>query len=68
MKTSKEINYESVDTSYLILYPIVFCISWIWIDIARTLTGLNPNGWMEYIDLPLTALNGFLNAIVHGYI
>lgn len=52
------------------LYPIVLFFSWIWIIIERVTEVIKNEdvGWLNDMDLALATLNGFLNALVYGYI
>ena len=56
---------------HLVMYPIVLFLSWIWIIIERFFEVMYYNeqiAWLNKIDLSLATLNGFLNALVYGYI
>ncbi|KAL4448712.1 hypothetical protein ABPG74_012801 [Tetrahymena malaccensis] len=55
----------------LALYPSILLLSWIWLIAERVIESLNGGNeisWLNKFDLHFVALNGFLNAIVYGYL
>jgi len=55
----------------LVLYPIIFLISWIWIMTERfyeMITDGDEVGWLNDIDLQGSIISGFLNALIYGYV
>ena len=59
------------DIKTLMMYPIILFLSWIWIIIERVteiFTTEDNSNWLNHMDLSLATLNGFLNALVYGFI
>ena len=62
------------DIKTLMLYPVILFFSWIWIIIERVAEifmiddDSNNNSWLNHMDLSFATLNGFLNALVYGFI
>jgi len=62
------------DIKTLMLYPVILFFSWIWIIIERVAeiftidNDSNNNSWLNHMDLSFATLNGFLNALVYGFI
>ena len=66
------INYHQMqDIKTLMMYPGILFFSWIWIIIERVteiFTTDDDSSWLNHMDLSLATLNGFLNALVYGFI
>lgn len=65
-----KMNFHEKDIRNLALYPLVLFLSWIGVIIKVIMEVFNYSGYslIDVLDIPFATLNGFLNAIVYGYI